>query len=136
LATETHQSPQRKTADDINSITERVIGCAIQVHKHLGPGLLESIHESALCVEFDLAGLRYQRQVPMPVTYKSRTIGECRLDLVVEDTVIVEIKAVDRIDPVFEPQVLTYLRISGKKVGLLVNFNSRILAKGIQRFML
>ena len=117
-------------------MTERIIGCGIEVHKQLGPGLLESIYESALCVELELAGLRYERQVPVSVSYKARNIGDLRLDLVVENLVLVEIKSVERIEPVFEAQVLTYLKISGKKVGLLINFNSRLLKTGIQRFVL
>ena len=120
----------------INALTERIIGCAIQVHKQLGAGLLESLYENALCLEFEAAGLQYQRQVAIAVEYRGRAIGECRLDLVVEDAVVVELKSVERIDPVFEAQILTYLRISGKKVGLLINFNSRLLSRGIQRFIL
>jgi GxxExxY protein len=134
LATET-QSPQSKIPDEINSITERIIGCAIQVHKQLGPGLLEGIYESALCVDFELAGLRYERQVTIPVAYKGRVIGDHRLDFVVEGLVVLEIKSVERIEPVFEAQVLTYLKISGKRIGLLINFNSRLLKTGVQRFV-
>jgi GxxExxY protein len=120
----------------INSLTERIIGCGIEVHRQLGPGLLESIYESALCVELEIAGLQYQRQVPVSVSYKNQIIGDLRLDLVVENSVVVEIKSVDRIEPLFEAQVLTYLRVSGKRVGLLINFNSRLLKTGIQRFIL
>ena len=120
----------------VNATTERIIGCAIEVHRQLGPGLLESIYESALCIELELAGLRYERQVPVSVSYKTRVIGDLRLDLVVDNLVLVEIKSVERIEPVFEAQVLTYLKISGKKVGLLINFNSRLLKTGIQRFIL
>src|SRR5438045_5437206 len=112
--------------ESLNSVTERVIGCAIEVHKQLGPGLLEAIYESALCVEFELAGLRYEKQVPLGITYKGRPIGDLRLDLVVENLVIVEIKSVERMDPVFGAQVISYLRASGKKIGLLINFNSRL----------
>jgi GxxExxY protein len=122
--------------ENINALTEKIIGCAIQVHKHLGAGLLESIYENALCLEFGAAGLRYQRQVAIPVNYRGHKIGEHRLDLLVEDTVVVEIKSVERIEPLFEAQVLTYLKISGKKVGLLINFNSRLLTQGVQRFVL
>jgi len=120
----------------INALTEKIIGCAIQVHKHLGSGLLESLYENALCLEFDAAGLQYERQVAIPVNYRSHIIGEHRLDLLVEDTVVVELKSVERIEPIFEAQVLTYLKISGKRVGLLINFNSRLLTQGIQRFIL
>jgi len=107
-------------------LTEAVIGCAIEVHRQLGPGLLESTYEAALCVELELAGLKYRRQVCVPVVYKGRTVGEYRIDLLVEDRIIVEIKSVERHDPVFEAQLLTYLRVTGKKVGLLLNFNSRL----------
>ena len=84
----------------------------------------------------DLQGIQYQRQGPIPLTYKGNQIGEYRLDLLVEDAVVVEIKSVERHDPIFEAQVLTYLRITGKKVGLLMNFNSRLLKNGIKRLVL
>jgi len=122
--------------DELNRLTERIIGCAIEVHRHLGPGLLENVYEQAVCVEFDLQGIRYQRQVKLPVNYKDRVIGEYRIDLLVEDAVVVEIKSVDRHDPVFEAQVLTYLRVTGKKIGLLINFNSKLLKDGVKRFIL
>ena len=83
-----------------------------------------------------MQGLRYQRQLVIPVSYRGKQIGEHRLDLIVEDTVVVELKSVERTDPVFEAQVLTYLKISGKRIGLLINFNSRLLKQGIQRFIL
>jgi GxxExxY protein len=121
---------------DINKLTEGIIGCAIEVHRQLGPGLLEGSYESALCIELEDAGWIYQRQLIFPVVYKGRTIGEYRLDLLVEDSVVIEIKSVERFDPVFEAQVLTYLRVTGKKVGLLINFNSRLLKDGIRRFSL
>ena len=121
---------------ELNKITEKIIGCGIEVHRHLGPGLLESAYEAALCVELGLQGLQYQRQVPIPLTYKGEQIGDYRIDLVVEDAVVVEIKSVERHDPLFEAQVLTYLRITGNKVGLLMNFNSRLLTNGIKRLIL
>ena len=120
----------------INEIAERIIGCAIEVHRQLGPGLLENIYEEALCIELRLQGLSYQRQLPIPLIYKGSSIGEYRLDLLVWDTVVVEIKSVERYDPVFEAQLLTYLRITGKRVGLLLNFNSRLLKSGIRRLIL
>jgi GxxExxY protein len=107
--------------------TDKIIGCAIEVHKRLGPGLLESIYESALCVEFEHQGLKFQRQVALPLKYRDRSIGELRLDIVIEELVILELKSVERIDPLFEAQILTYLRLSGIKTGLLINFNSRLL---------
>ena len=109
---------------DVEEIANKVIGCAIEVHRHLGPGLLESTYEAAIGIELEEAGLRYQRQAVFPAVYKGRTIGEYRVDLIVEDAVVVEIKSVERHEPVFEAQVLTYLRITGKKLGLLINFNS------------
>lgn len=119
-----------------NKITERIIKCAIEVHRQLGPGLLESVYEDALTIECELEGLRVARQVKIPVQYKGRAIGEYRLDLLIEDLVVVEIKSVERYDPVFEAQILTYLKITGKKVGLLINFNTRLVKDGIRRFIL
>jgi len=121
---------------DISHLTENIIGCAIEVHRQLGPGLLEGTYESAYWIELDDAGRKYQRQLVVPVIYKGRNIGEYRVDLLVEDAVIVEIKSVERFDPVFEAQPLTYLRITGKKVGSLINFNSRLLKDGVKRYVL
>ncbi len=122
--------------EEINKITERIIGCAIEVHRNLGPGLLESVYEEAMCVELDIQGVRYHRQTAVPVNYKGRVIGDYRLDLLVEDAVVVELKSVERHDPVFEAQILTYMRVTGKRVGLLINFNSKLLREGIKRFVL
>ncbi len=120
----------------LNELTRRIIGCAIEVHRQLGPGLLESIYESALCIELELAGLAYQRQRPIPVTYKGHALGEHRLDIVVEDTVILELKSVERFDRVFEAQILSYLRMTELPIGLLINFNTRLLKEGIRRYRL
>ena len=127
----TEPSPEK-----VNAITERVIGCAIEVHRQLGPGLLESIYEAALCIELGHAGIGFEQQLPLSVSYKGCVIGDLRLDLLFEQLVVVEIKSVERIEPLFGAQVLTYLKISGKRVGLLINFNSRLLRTGIQRFIL
>jgi GxxExxY protein len=121
---------------DLNQVTEKIIGCAIEVHRHLGPGLLEITYEEALWVEFRETKLEYRRQVPFPIVYKGHTLGEYRLDLLVQDSVVVEIKSVERFDLVFEAQMLTYLKVTGKKVGLLINFDSRLLRDGIKRFVL
>lgn len=123
-------------AEEQDPLTERIIGCAIEVHRVLGPGLLESAYVEALSVELAEAGLRFGRQVPVPLTYKGRYLGEYRLDLLVADAVVVEVKAVERFDPVHEAQVLTYLRLTGKRVGLLINFNRRLLREGIKRLVL
>jgi GxxExxY protein len=119
-----------------SEITEKIIGCAIRVHRELGPGLLESVYEAALCVELDEAGLIYQRQAPVPLFYKGHAVGEYRLDLLVADAVIVEVKAVDRLDPVFEAQLLSYLRLTGKRAGLLINFHVPVLKSGVRRVVL
>ncbi len=121
---------------DNDPLTGRIIGCAIEVHRVLGPGLLESSYESALAIEMTDAGLRFERQMVVPVAYKGRAIGEHRLDFLVEDDVILELKSVERFDPVFEAQLLTYLRLTGKHRGLLINFNSRLLKDGIRRYVL
>lgn len=138
-ATEITENTEGKRANGDkrpDPLTERIIGCAIEVHRQLGPGLFEGIYESALCVELELQGLRFQRQVQAPILYKGRPVGDYRLDLLVEDQVVVEVKAVERFDPVFEAQVLTYLRASGRRVGLLINFNNKLLSAGIKRFVL
>ena len=122
--------------DQLDQITGKIIGCAIEVHKTLGPGLLEGTYEEALCIELADAGMAFERQVPYPGTYKGRTIGEYRIDLLVEKSVIVELKSVERFDPVFEAQVLTYLKVTGRKLGLLINFNSRFVREGIKRLIL
>ena len=130
--------PVRRIPEGIpeNAITQRIIKCAIEVHKQLGPGLLENIYETAMTVEFELEGLMYKRQLEIPVIYKGRQLGEYRLDLLVEDMVVVEVKSVERFDPVFEAQILTYLRLTEKRVGLLINFNTRLVKDGIKRFIL
>ncbi len=121
--------------DEINKLTEKIIGCAIEVHRHLGPGLLESTYEAAMAIEMESSGLRFERQLAFPVLYKEKQIGEYRLDLLVENEVVIEIKSVERFDRVFEGQILTYLAVTGKRVGLLVNFNTRLLHDGIKRFI-
>jgi GxxExxY protein len=119
-----------------NAITERIIKCAIEVHRQLGPGLLENVYEEALDIECNLDGLHVLRQFKVPVLYRGKTIGEYQPDMLINDLVIVEIKSVERFDPVFEAQVLTYLKITKKRVGLLINFNSRLVKDGIKRFIL
>ncbi|QXE90586.1 GxxExxY protein [Geomonas subterranea] len=117
-------------------LTERIIACAIEVHRELGPGLLESIYESALAVELFQQGIRFARQKPLPVTYKGQSVGDFRIDLLVEDLIVVELKSVERNDPLFEAQLLSYMKLGGYNVGLLVDFNSMLLAKGIKRLVL
>ena len=119
-----------------NAVTERIIKCAIADHRELGPGLLENVYEEAMDIECGLDGLDVARQIKVPVLYRGKTIGEYKPDILINDLVIVEIKSVERFDPVFEAQVLTYLRITHKRVGLLINFNSRLVKEGIKRFIL
>lgn len=115
-------------------LTERIIGFAIEVHRHLGPGLLESAYEECLCHELSQDGVVFQRQVPLPVVYKSVRL-DCgyRLDIVVENSVIIELKAVERLLPIHEAQLITYLKLSGVPTGLLLNFNTPVLKEGIRR---
>lgn len=121
--------------DNVNELTEAIIGCAIRVHRALGPGLQERTYESAMAIELRDSGLSFERQVCVPVTYKGELVGDYRLDLTVEDAVIVEIKSVERGERLFEAQVLSYLKASGKHVGLLINFNSHLLTQGVRRFI-
>ncbi len=117
-------------------LTERIIGCAIEVHRHLGPGLLESVYESAMCLELRSVGLPFARQVGVPLLYKGELIAEHRPDLVVDDRVVVEIKSVERFNPVFLAQMLTYLRVTGLHVGLILNFNRAVIKEGVRRVSL
>ena len=121
---------------EINEITERVIGAAIEVHRHLGPGLLESAYEECLCYELNQAGLRFERQVHLPIRYKGILLQSAhRMDLVIEDAVVVELKATEDMPPLYSAQVLTYLRSAEKQVGLLINFNVPVLKEGIKRIV-
>jgi GxxExxY protein len=125
------------SARENDLLTEKIIGFAIDVHRHLGPGLLESAYEECLCYELSENGLTFRRQVPLPVIYKSIRL-DCayRMDVVVENKVILEIKAAERLIPIHEAQVLTYMRLSGISTGLLLNFYSAVLKEGIRRLML
>ena len=132
------KQPQRlrdTELEDLKPITHRIIGAAIEVHEVLGIGLPESVYERALCIEFDLRGLKYARQMSVAAVYKG-LLGQYRVDLVVEDKVVVEVKSVSVVSPVFEGQVLTYLRLTGKRVGLLLNFHARRMVDGVHRYVL
>ncbi len=126
----------KKTGID-DPLTEQVIGLAIEVHRVLGPGLLESSYEECLCWEVKRAGLKVERQVALPVVYKDVELN-CgyRLDIVVEGKLVVELKTVDRLLPIHEAQLLTYMKLSGIKTGLILNFNSVLLKDGIKRMVL
>ena len=120
---------------DINSLTDKIIGAAITVHKELGPGLLESVYQNCLFAELELLEIRAQKEVALPVLYRGCKVSDegFRLDLLVEDLVIVELKSVEKVQPVHAKQLLTYLRLSGKPLGLLINFNESMLKDGITR---
>lgn len=117
-----------------NQITEKIIGCAIKVHQNLGPGLLESAYQECLFYELKKAGLRVEKEKPLPLIYEDVKL-ECgyRLDLLVEDTIIVEIKSVEALNDIHLAQVLTYLKLNDSKIGLLINFNALQLIKGLKR---
>ncbi len=115
-------------------LTERIIGAAIEVHRSLGPGLLESAYEECMCHELRLRGIPFSRQQALDIMYKGSAVGSaCKLDLLVDERVIVELKAVTEVAELHRAQLLTYLRLSGKPVGLLINFNVPVLKDGITR---
>jgi GxxExxY protein len=122
---------------DLNAFTDAVIGAAMEVHRTLGPGLLESTYEMCLCRELDIRGIPFERQVPIPVEYKGVKL-DCgyRADIVVDGRILVEIKAIDSLLSVHDAQLLTYLRLGGWKIGLLINFNVELLKHGLRRRVL
>jgi GxxExxY protein len=121
---------------DINDLTGEVIGAAIEVHKALGPGLLESVYEECLSRELDLRDIPYERQKELPVEYKGAKLESgYRLDIVVANKVVIELKTCESLEPIHEAQLLTYLKLTGIKVGLLINFNVPVLKEGIKRLV-
>jgi len=140
--TEFHRDLKRTTEIkteimELNKITGKIIGCAIEVHRLLGPGLLESAYEECLAYELSSIGLKAERQKPVPVIYKEIHL-ECgyRIDILVEDQVIIELKTVENFCPVHEAQILTYMKFAQKRIGLLLNFNVTVLKDGIRRYIL
>ena len=127
---------QKQKEFPLKETTERIISCAIEVHKTLGPGLLENIYEEALGYEFELRGIPYERQKEIGLKYKGREIGKHRIDYLIEDQVIVELKAVGAMNKIYEAQVLTYLKAMDKRVGLLINFNVERLKDGVKRLIM
>jgi GxxExxY protein len=119
-----------------NDITGKIIGAAIEVHKKLGPGLLESAYEECLCCEMQLRGIEFKRQVPLQLNYKG-VVLDCgyRLDLLVEDKVIVELKSIEGLEPIHEAQMLTYLKLRNAWLGLIINFNVIMLKDGVRRLV-
>jgi GxxExxY protein len=135
LTTEVTENAEKRK--DVNELTELLIGCAIEVHRTLGPGLLESAYEVCLCRELSLRRIHFERQVAIPLEYKGVKL-DCgyRADLIVTDMILVEIKAVDQLAAIHDAQLLSYLKLTGLKVGLLINFNERMLTHGIRRKVL
>jgi GxxExxY protein len=121
---------------NINELSSKIIGAAIEVHKALGPGLLESAYEECLCHEQSLRGLSFESQKPLPILYKGKRL-DCgyRLDIVVENAIILELKSCEKIEPIHKAQLLTYLKLSGLKLGLLLNFNVPVMRDGIVRIV-
>lgn len=122
--------------DELNQLSHEVIGAAIEVHRTLGPGHLESVYEEAMCVELRLRGIPFVGQPLVAVNYKGHSVGESRLDLLVGNRLVVELKAVDSLAPIHSAQVLSYLKATNHKLDLLINFNALILARGIKRIIL
>jgi GxxExxY protein len=121
---------------ELDSIMRLVIGAAIEVHRRLGPGLLEALYEKALCIELTERKVKHVRQFPVEVKYKKYVIGENRLDLLVENSLIVELKSVDCLAPIHIAQLIAYLKCTGYRLGLLINFNVPLLRQGIKRIVL
>lgn len=136
ITAETAESADLKENEKLNKISEAVISAAIEVHRALGPGLLESAYEACLTFELVQHGFRVERQKPVPVVYRTVQL-DCgyRLDLLVEDSVIVEVKAIDSLAPIHQAQLLSYLKLSGYKLGLLINFHVRVLKDGVRRMV-
>jgi len=119
-----------------DELTYKIIACAIEVHRHLGPGLLESAYQKCLIYELEKAGLKYEVEKPMPLVYKEIELEQgYRMDIVVEDRIVVELKSVDAVLDVHEAQILTYMKLGDYTLGLLINFNVSLLKKGINRFV-
>jgi len=120
----------------LNNLTEKIIGAAIEVHRHLGPGLLESAYETCLAYELENLGFQFTQQRSLPIQYKDIIIDQgYRVDLIVEEKVVVELKTVDKLTDVHAAQILTYMKLSNCKLGLLINFNVKLLKEGIRRFV-
>ena len=118
---------------ELDETTSAVIAAALEVHRVLGPGFLESVYEQAIAVEFDLRGISFERQKPVHVSYKGRHIGEGRIDFLVRDAVIVELKAAERLLPIHQAQLMSYLKAADCRIGLLINFHERLLREGVRR---
>ncbi|MFZ2324620.1 MAG: GxxExxY protein [Ignavibacteriaceae bacterium] len=122
--------------EQINKLSGIILDCSIEVHKNLGPGLLESVYEVCLCKELSLKGIQFLRQVSLPVYYKGESLNaEYKIDILVENEIVIELKSVEQMHPVYEAQLLTYLKLANKKLGLLINFNVPRLIDGYKRML-
>ncbi|NUQ73133.1 MAG: GxxExxY protein [Polyangiaceae bacterium] len=125
-----------ETSSEVNRLARRVIEAAVEVHRHLGPGYAESVYENALAIEFDLRGIPYQRQATFSIGYKGRDVGAGRVDILVERTLIVELKAIERYTDVHVSQAISYLKATGHELALLINFDVPVLMRGVKRVVL
>ncbi len=120
----------------VESLAYQAIGCAIEVHREIGPGYLESVYENALCVELERQGIAYERQVPIAIEYKGINVGEGRIDILVDKLIVLELKAIDQFTPIHQAQVISYLKATKLELGILINFNTDVLKDGIRRIIL
>jgi GxxExxY protein len=130
------KTAKKEPERELDQLAHAVIGAGIEVHRTLGPGFLESTYEAALAVEMGLRGIAFERQKPIPLQYKGRNIGEGRLDLLVAECLVVELKAVEALLPIHKAQVISYLKATRLQLGLLINFNVPVLRDGVQRVIL
>jgi len=130
------KSAKEEPEGRVDQLAHAVIGAAIEVHRHLGPGYLESVYQEALAIEFKLQGIPSEPQKPVAVTYKGHPVGEGKLDFLVGQELVVELKAVDDLAPIHKAQVISYLKSTGLRLGLLINFNVSLLKNGVQRVIL
>ena len=126
----------REPGQDLDALAHAVIGAAIEVHRELGPGFLESTYAKALAIELTRRNIQFVQESPIHLSYKGESIGEGRIDLLAEDRLIIELKAVEKIAPIHHAQVMSYLKITQKTLGLLINFNVEVLRDGIKRIIL
>ena len=130
------KSAKEEPNQNLDVLAHRVIGVAIEVHRVLGPGYLESVYEEAMAVELEIQRIGFNRQLAFAVPYKDKNVGEGRIDFLIEGSLIVELKAVDKLAPIHTTQVISYLKATGHTLGLLINFNEKLLRTGIQRVIL
>ena len=125
----------REPSQQVDTLAKQVIGAAIEVHRILGPGFLESVYEEALAIEFDLRGITYERQKPINLIYKDKPVGDSRLDFLVGGELVVELKAIEIVHPIHPARVITYLKMTGLDLALIINFDVELLKDGIKRIV-